>query len=73
MDEQTPKTPPKPDHQPGTSKGEDLVKKKGSDSGRHDTESNEAGRSSGKTDISKDKKVASQAPVDPNSPHLQTP
>lgn len=74
MDEQqTPKTPPNPDHQAGTSKGEELAKKKGKDSGRHDTDANAAGRTSGKTDLNKDKSVGATAPTDPNSPHLPTP
>lgn len=74
MDEQqTSKTPPNPDHQSGTGKGEEIVKKKGKDSGRYDTDSNAAGRTSGKTDLKKDKSVGADAPIDPKSPHLPTP
>ncbi len=74
MDEQqASKTPPPPDHQPGTGRAEDVAKKEGKEAGRYDTDTNAAGRTSGKTDLSKDKGVGSNAPTDPNSPHLPTP
>jgi len=71
--QQTPKTQPEPVHQPGTRKGEEFRKKEGKEPGSYDTETNAAGRTSGKTDLKEDKGVATQAPIDPSSPHLPTP
>ena len=71
--QQSPKNPPEPVHQPGTSAGEDIVKEEGKEAGRYTTDTNAAGRTSGKTDLKKDKSVGSQPPIDPSSPHLPTP
>ncbi|HEY3993641.1 MAG TPA: hypothetical protein VGM01_12290 [Ktedonobacteraceae bacterium] len=68
-----PKKPPEPVHQPGTRAGERMKSEEGKESGRYETGANAAGRTSGKADLKKDRSVGSQEPIDPNSPHIQTP
>jgi hypothetical protein len=68
-----PKTPSEPVHVPGVRAGEAIVREEGKEPGRYDTAMHATGRRSGKRDLKKDKSVGFQAPIDPSSPHLQTP
>jgi hypothetical protein len=75
MDEpKKPKSPTQPAHQPGTGKGEEVLKHEGKEPRSKDTPTSAGvGDPAGKTDLDKDKAVGTQAPVDPNSPQIPAP
>lgn len=61
-------------HAPGTAKGEERKKKEGKEAGRQDTgTSGKAKRPTGKSTGRSSSGVSPQKPVDPESPHIQTP
>ncbi len=75
MDEQDTSRATAPAHDPGTPKGEELVKKEGQEAGRDQTDTTDTGRATGTstprfyTGVYPDDK----GPIDPNSPTLTTP
>jgi len=71
--QKTAKTPPEPVHQPGTRGGEEVTAKEGKESGREDSAVNTAGRPTGKTDLTKNRNIGSEEPIDSDSPHIPAP
>ncbi len=75
MDEQDTSRATAPTHEPGTTKGEELAQQGGSEAGREEGDSTDAGRATGTstprfyTGVHPDDK----GPIDPDSPTLTTP
>lgn len=64
---------PKPDidaHDPGTTKGEEVKGKEGTEPGRYETESKGTGRPDGKSTARDSSSVARTDPIDPEMPNL---
>ena len=65
---------PEPTHTPATGKGEEKKKTQGKEAGRRDTGgTGKAKRPTGKSTARQYTGVNPKEPVDPQSPHLQTP
>lgn len=68
-------TTPKPTHQPGMGKGEEMIEEEGKEPGRQDTGTTGAGRPAG-TSTSRDStgiNPENEGPIDPNSPPMPPP
>jgi|SwirhisoilCB2_FD_contig_111_1233482_length_3365_multi_2_in_0_out_0_3 hypothetical protein len=64
---------PKPDidaHDPGTTRGEEVKKKEGTEPGRYETEGEGKNRPGGKSTARDSSSVAKTDPIDPESPNL---
>ena len=64
-----PKRPPQPVHVPGTSKGEEVVQRKGREPGRRGQKKQPYRTARDATSINAD----CRAPIDPRMPHLPPP
>ncbi len=73
-EQQAPKTPPEPIHQPGTGKGEEKASSEGKEAGRQDAGTQgEAQRPSGTSTGRDSSSVSPTKPIDPDSPNIPTP
>jgi hypothetical protein len=73
-EQQAPKTPPEPVHQPGTGKGEEKVNTETKEAGRKDTGTQGgAKRPSGASTGRDSSAVSPSKPIDPESPNIPTP
>lgn len=64
---------PKPVHQPGTAKGEEVKQKHGQEVGRHAKEGTGKNRPAAKATGEASSRVAPSNPIDPNSPTILAP
>ncbi len=64
---------PEPVHQPGTPKGEGLIRRRGREAGYHKDKESEGNRPASKASSRSSSGVASSNPIDPNSPYIQAP
>ena len=66
-------TKPRPIHQTGTRKGEEIPREEGREAGRHDAEQTGAGRRSGRATPRIASGIVTKGPIDPQSPYLPPP